>query len=201
MSYKIITLLSISLLLLVSCQSKTFDTKQELLEYIKDPDNGYYQTKTINGVTFSLLYKPTDLLVSQEISDNPTRKEIDSLRGIYGKYAYYNLSMSKNNKELLSHKAGNRQDFGKLVNTLAFDLERNIFLLNQKKDTIHLSDYIYPRKYGMTNSTSLLLAYSKKEIDASEQINFLIKDLGFNTGDIKFKHTGKIIKIQPEISF
>ena len=53
--------------LIFSCSSKTFDTKQELWTYLKEESNGYLQSKNINGYDFSLLYKPTDLLVEQEL--------------------------------------------------------------------------------------------------------------------------------------
>ena len=59
----------IAILFLCGCSSKSFETEQELWDYIKNPKHGYFQKKHINGYDFSLLYKPTDLLVQQELSD------------------------------------------------------------------------------------------------------------------------------------
>ena len=59
----------IAILFLCGCSSKSFKTEQELWDYIKNPEHGYFQKKHINGYDFSLLYKPTDLLVQQELSD------------------------------------------------------------------------------------------------------------------------------------
>ena len=85
--------------LLLSCSQKTFENKEALWTYLKEADNGYLQEKNINGYNFSLLYKPTDLLVLQELEENPTQQSIKALREKYKKQLYFTLSMSKNGKE------------------------------------------------------------------------------------------------------
>ena len=65
-----------------------------MLKYLKEDDNNYMQYKTVNGIDFSLLYRPTDLLVSQEIGGEQVEaSRIDSLREHYGKYLYFNLEL------------------------------------------------------------------------------------------------------------
>ena len=134
--------------LFASCQQHSFEDKQALLDYIKNPDNGYLQKKNVNGVDFSLLYRPTDLLVSQELSTKPSQKEIDSLRNKYSDYLYFNLSLSKNGKELLSSVPKNQGEFGGMVNQLAFGMNRKIHLIANQRDTIPMLDYVYPRVYA-----------------------------------------------------
>ena len=94
-------LILIAIATLCACSSKTFNDSDEVLAFIRNPDNGYYQTKTINGVNFSILYKPTDLLVDQELQNNFDSFIIDSLRNKYKKYIYFALSMSKNSKRVI----------------------------------------------------------------------------------------------------
>ncbi|WP_299600618.1 hypothetical protein [uncultured Aquimarina sp.] len=189
-------------LLLTSCSSGTFDSKEELWEYINDPKNGYIHTKTVNGVDFSLVYKPTDILVDQELSGQATAKEIDSLRNKYREYLYFNLSMSKNNKELLSNVAGNKQQFGAMVNQLAFGMEQKIHFYTPKKDTVEIADYIYPRMYGMSGATTILLVYPKEKMVTNQEFMTLsIEDLGFYTGEVKFKVPTKIFKNELELAF
>ncbi|OED48114.1 hypothetical protein AB832_00360 [Flavobacteriaceae bacterium (ex Bugula neritina AB1)] len=188
--------------LLVSCSSKVFEDKEQLWEYLKDPENGYTYTKTVNGVDFSLVYKPTDLLVDQELSGEPTAAKVDSLRTKYKKYLYFNLSMSKNNQELLSNVAGNKQKFGAMVNQLAFGMEQKVHFYTPQKDTIAMADYIYPRMYGMSGATTLLLVYPKEEkVMDTEEMTLTIEDLGFYTGEVKFKIPTEIIKKQPVVRF
>lgn len=185
-----------------SCTQTTFDTTEELWEYIKEPKNNYIHTKTINGVEFSLLYKPTDLLVEQELSDQTGQSAIDSLRNKYSGYMYFTLSMSKNNQELLSNVAGNKQQFGAMVNELAFGMEQKVHLYTPQKDTIAMTDYIYPRMYGMSGSTTMLLVYPRDETVTKEEfLTVTIEDLGFYTGEVKFKVPTSVIKEEPMLKF
>lgn len=182
-------------LLFCSCGSKEFDSEEELWSYIKNPDNGYFQEKSVNGVDFSLLYKPTDLIVAQELRNkDATQQEIDSLRNKYSQYAYFNLSMSRSNEELLNSLAGDRKKFGSMVNQLSFEMEDKIHMFSNKKDTIPLVDYVYPRMYGMSKSTSILLVYFKTELEDFNKLILCIEDLGFGTGNVKFNTQVKKIK-------
>ena len=194
--------LLLSILLTISCSNKTFESTEELWNYVKDPKNEYLHTKTVNGVDFSIVYKPTDLLVEQELSDPITANKVDSLRKKYDQYLYFNLSMSKNNKELLSNVAGNKQQFGAMVNQLAFGMEQKVHLYTPQKDTIALADYIYPRMYGMSGATTILLVYPKESIVTNaEHMTLSIEDLGFYTGEVKFKIPTKIFKSQVQLKF
>lgn len=201
-NYIKITLILLTIVTAISCQTKTFDTKEELLTYIKNPDNGYFHTKTVNGVTFSLLHRPTDLLVSQEISEHPTQREIDSLRNKYDKYLYFNLSISKNGQELLSTVPKDRNEFGAMVNTLAFGMRDYVHLVTNKKDTIEMADYVYPRMYGMSNKTTMMLVYPKDEVlKSANKLTLGIRELVQGTGDVKFSEYLKLIIKQPNLLF
>ncbi|WP_378185628.1 hypothetical protein ACE939_10995 [Aquimarina sp. W85] len=195
-------LLFITLFLLSACSTTTFDSKEELWEYLKTEEHGYLQNKTVNGVSFSLVYKPTDLIVDQMLGDDRNTATIDSLRQHFDRYLYFNLSMSKNEQELLSNVAGNKQRFGAMVNELAFGMHSKIHMITPAKDTIAMTDYIYPRMYGMSGATTLLLVYPKeKNIMESQEINLTIEDLGFYTGEVKFKIPTDIIKNEPKLKF
>lgn len=196
------SLLLFFFLLLTSCANKTFNNEQELWTYLKNPDNGYLQQKNINGYDFSLLYKPTDLLVAQELGENTSKERITALREKYQKQLYFTLSMSRNGKELLSTTPKNRQEFGAMVNQLAFGMGEKVHLFTQNKDTLELLDYNYPRMYGMSQSTTMLFVYPRDEKQLSEEtLNFTIQDLGTYTGEVKFKIETDKIRNEPRLKF
>lgn len=192
-------LICIGYLLLSSCGQSSFDTEEALWEYLKDEDNGYLQKKSIRGVEYSLLYKPTDLLVLQEVGNKKDPLLIDSLRRKYSKYVYFNLSMSRGNQELLNSVAGDRQQFGAMVSQLAFGMHDKIHLYTETKDTIPMLDYNYPRMYGMSKSTSMLLVYPREDVINAQEVNLTIEDLGFGTGEVRFYQKGHSIKDQPKL--
>ncbi len=187
---------------LASCQTKTFDTEEELWAYIKNPENGYHYQKQVGDVYYSLTYRPTDVLVKQFMVTDFQANKLDSLREIYSNYLYFNLSLSSNGQELLSGQAGDRNAFGTMVNQLAFDMDNKVHLISKKRDTIPMADYVYPRMYGMTNSTNLLLVYPKdKRLFAEDFFHFTIEDLGLATGEVGFKIPVENLKKEPKLNF
>jgi len=185
----------------ISCTT-TFDSEAEMMEYIADESNEYRYTKNVNGVDYTLQYRPTDLLVKQEVGDKADKKLVDSLREKYGKCLYFNLSMSINGQELLSNVVRDKQQFGQMVNDLAFNMDQKVHLLTAQKDTISMLDFVYPRMYGMTNSTTIMLVYpNDKQLLDQEYLNFTIEDLGFSTGEVTMKINPRKIQQQPKLNF
>lgn len=190
------------LLLIISSCTKIFDSEIEMDDYIRKEDNGYAYKKTVMGVDYVLQYRPTDALVKQELGDETDPVQIDLLRQKYNKYLYFNLSMSKNNQELLNLVAKDKAKFGQMVNELAFGMEEKVHMYSQKKDTLVMVDFIYPRMYGMSNTTSIMIVYPrvKKYMD-EDYFNFVIEDLGMDTGDIKLKIDIQALQNEPQLRF
>lgn len=194
--------LLILILVISSCSNKEFDTTEEIFAFISEEDNGYCYKMEVNGVSYTLQYKPTDLMVQQELNGKLNEPEIVRLRNKYSKNLYFNLSMSIQGKELLSNTAIDRNKFNQLVNDLVFNMPEKVSLLSAKKDTLSIIDCIYPRMYGMSNSTTILIIYPRdKEILKEEYIYFIVQDLGLNTGEIKFKIPTKQLNKEPKLNF
>lgn len=190
------------LLIISSCGNKSFDTAEEMVTFISDEENEYCYKKEVNGVTYTLQYRPTDLLVQQELGDSPSEKKVKHLREKYNKYLYFNLSMSLNGQELLSNVVRDKQQFGQMVNDLAFNMDQKVHLYTPEKDTLSMTDFVYPRMYGMTNATTILIVYPRdKQFLSEDELNFTIEDLGLNTGEVKFKVHTQPLKKEPQINF
>lgn len=195
-------LLPFLLLLFISSCTNTFDTQEEINDYIQDENNGYNYKKTVADVDYVLQYRPTDLLVKQELGEDRNPVHIEKLRKQYNKYLYFNLSMAKNNQELLNGVVQDKAKFGQMVNELAFGMEEKLHVYTPSKDTLALTDFIYPRMYGMSNSTSIMVVYPRDEKYMNQEyLNFVIEDLGLNTGDIKFKLNTKALINEPQLRF
>jgi hypothetical protein len=196
------SILLLMLLLFVSSCTKSFDSAEEMNAYIAAEDNAYQYKKTVNGVDYVLQYRPTDLLVKQELGDKHDPKQVESLRAKYHQYLYFNLSMSKNNQELLNGVARDKAKFGQMVNDLAFGMEEKVNLYTPSKDTLAMADFIYPRMYGMSNSTSIMIVYPREDkYMKQDYLNFAIQDLGLDTGEIKFKLNTQKLQNEPQLRF
>jgi hypothetical protein len=142
-------------------------------------------------------------LVDQEIGGEKVSKtEIDSLRKKYNKYLYFNLSMSRNNKELLSTTPQNRNEFGAMVSQLAFEMGNKVHLFTENRDTIEIADFVYPRMYGMSKATTIMFVYPREEEKLKEEyLNFTVEDIGLYTEEVRFKIDIEKIKNEPILNF
>ncbi len=190
------------LALSTACGSKSFDTSKELWAYLNETENGYRHTKNINGMACSLTYKPTDLLVQQALGERYDIDDVKRLRKKYGKYLYFDLSLSADGQEILNQKKGNQTEFGIMVNQLVFGMNQKVNLITQARDTLLLLDYVYPRMYGMGKSADMLLVYEySQEHLNQEYLRFTLEDIGLGTGEIAFKLATEKIRNQPKLTF
>jgi hypothetical protein len=189
-----ILIFSLLVVIISSCEGKNFDSTQELITYVNEKDNGYLQQKVVGGVKFSLLLRPSDLIAAQEIEQSEKEANLDSLRDKYKQFLYLNLSFSKSNKEILSTLPATQAQFASLINELTFNMDKKIHLFDTKKDTFQMLDYIYPRMYGLSKNTSLLLIFDKNKISTTENLFLTIEEFGLNTGEVKFRIPADLLK-------
>lgn len=187
--------IALILLFIISSCNKNFDTQEEMMDYIKDERNGYSQTKTINGITVNITYKPTELMVYQEsVNKNYSKAKKNLLKMKYDKCIYFIVSYSKNDKEILSTISNSREQFNSVQNTLSFQMDEKMSLVNNKSDTIPLIGFNFPRTYGMARSTNLLFVFERNStVKESSKFYFNITDIGVGIGDITFKYDSNII--------
>jgi len=186
-------LILLSLYVFVSCQNRLV-TENELKEYVLEEDHKLIQKQERAGIDLSVSYRPTDLLAAQELR---TKKDVsiagvDSVRSKYRNYAYFVLNLSKGNKEVLKQMS-NFGSFSNTLQTLSFDMANKVNLTTSNQDTIPVADFIYPRLYGASQSTSLLFALINKKLrQASIKKNesFLKKKSQKMFTSMQFLHDG-----------
>jgi len=194
----------LTLLLLIvfsSCTPSTVKTEQELLTYIRDEDNGLYKKQNKNGVDIELMYRPTDLIVQQELQgkESSSPEDIQKLEDQYGKYAYFVLSFSQNDREALYARSADYGDFSEKLQRIAFRMNEYTYMSTDQQDTVYLSDFYYPRLNGMGMATQVLLAFEREQIEQGETATLHVKDLGFGTGRVNFKIKKKDMERVPRL--
>lgn len=191
----------ILLSLLYGCR-QTFTDVDELNAFVNDESNGHKFTNSVNGVEFVLLHKPTDLMVAQELRDNVTPARVDALSQKYSRNIYFTLSMSINDMELLNTMVRDKYKYNELVNKLLFTMDHSVFFISNSKDTLPMLDSNYPRMYGLSKSTTILMVFPRdKAISDDAFSDFILKDIGLETGDLKFRIDNNIFKSEPQLKF
>ncbi|MCL9806909.1 hypothetical protein NAT51_15340 [Flavobacterium amniphilum] len=182
-------------LLLFSCKNGLPDNGEDLISYVNDPDNGYRQAKTVNGIQVDLTYRPAELMVSQEqtLLKNNSQEVKDSLKNKYKDYYYFLLTYTKDGNEILSTVPRTREEFNTIQNNLSFNMHKLVCLTN-RKDTLQFLDFNSPRTYGMSKSTNVLLVF-KKDHSKSKGNTFKVnvQDIGVGTGDLSFTYPSNLL--------
>lgn len=185
--------------LLVLCWACTrVHSPAELQQYVLDPDNGLSKARTTGPVDIKVTYRPTDLLVSQSLSEMATPYEIDSLRNGFGQQEYFILSIAANGKEIETY-ALNQTKFGERVQTLAFGMDDYVRIITDRQDTIPVSDYFYQRTYGVGKTSDFLMAFEAEKLRRSENFRFQIGEFGLGTGDQNFKFETRRLNELPKL--
>lgn len=191
------------LLLLTACSLTSFESKEALLTYIADEKNGYCQKKKVQGVEYTMTYRPTDLVVANEWNVKADQEKLNYLRKKYEPHAYFNLSISKGGRELLTNVVGNKEKYSSLLRAMSFGMQQIVTITNEVKDTIPILDFISPRMYELDgrNTTMLIVDKSQPGFTKAKQLKIAVGDIGFGTGEVSFYFDKDKLINQPNINF
>ena len=199
-SKRILYILTVSCLAAVlGCQSLP-KTPEELTTYVQDPEHGLLQEKEVGAVRMQVQYRPTDLLVNQELQHDYSEEKVAALRHKYGQYAYFILSYSQENKEALYQPTSYGQ-FSETLQNLAFRMDRFAQLTTAQQDTVPIADFVYPRTYGYGGSTQVMLVFDRKNIPDTEWVQLVVDDVGLGAGSQRFRFRTQDIDLPLSVSF
>lgn len=188
-------------LIIISCRN--YVSEEELKKYILNPENGLTIEKNIGALKMVLNYRPVDLVISRELKsrENYTKEDVAELKNHYNKYSYFILTMSDNNREILTKTLSDNNLFAQSINNLAFGLDAEVRMITSEKDTVPVSDFVYPRMYGTTDNTQLMIVFPSEKIKTSDWVEIEIGDMGLGLGINKFRFESGLLLNIPEISF
>ncbi|MCZ8072425.1 MAG: hypothetical protein O9311_18935 [Cytophagales bacterium] len=187
---------------LISCRSKTVPSEKELVAYVNDEGNGLKKKIKAGDTDVTVTYRPTDLLVAQELrsSERADTIKVNNLRKKYRGYYYFVLGLSKNDKEAL-HQTDGFGQYSELVQTLSFRMGDYVTLTTAASDTIPVGDFILDRTYGLSSSTNILFAFNRQKAIGKEWVQFNLNELGMGLGNLRLRFRSRDIVNVPSINF
>jgi len=189
-------------LALSSCSRPEFLTPEELQLFILDEENNLKKSEEVNNYRIEVTYRPTDLLVNQEIGDELVDgNKLEQLQKKYNGYYYFILSLSKNKKEALHQMDGDMERYSELVQTLSFEMTQYANLTTSTQDTIPVGDFILNRTYGVSASTDILFAFNKEKSRGKDWVQFNLNEFGLGVGNQRFRFSTKDLDNAPKINF
>jgi hypothetical protein len=186
---------------LFGCAPSEVQTVEELNKFIQEPDNNLVQQVDINDYKFSVAYRPTDLLIYQEVGNDPTsRIVLDNLQKKYSSYYHFILSISKKGKEALNPAEGMGQ-YRELVQVLSFRMNEFVTMTTSSQDTIPVGDFILNRTYGISQSTDVLFVFNKERGKGRDWVQFNLNEFGLRAGNQRFRFKVSDLESVPRLKF
>ncbi|UXX79787.1 hypothetical protein N7E81_01525 [Reichenbachiella carrageenanivorans] len=189
----------IGLTLLMACNAPTHLSEKEMGQFILNPDNGLIKKKEVNGLDLQVYYKPTGMLVAQELDGKNDSIAYSKYYEKYDSYAYFILDLSSNEKNAL-YQSGSYERFSENLQTLAFRMDQFTNLTTSASDTIPVADFIYPRMYGMSNSATVMFVFNNEKLLQSDWVSFNLSEFGMGSGNQQFRFEIEDIQNVPKLS-
>lgn len=159
--------------LFLSCSNKYRTDKVTLIEYIKNEENGLTHEVILGPNNYRVTYRPTELILEQELKANASCNR-DSLFEVYADCRYFVLSLKHDSLEIFGRRYNN---FEELLKRISFNMSDYVTMVDQKSgDVFYLSDYVYPRMYNSTSSTSILLCFKDPRLTTTKDLTLHVKD-------------------------
>ena len=192
--------LSILTLSLHRCGVPDHLAEKELVRFVQSEKNGLTEEKEVDGIVIKVSYRPTDLMVAQELRNQakPTEEAIVKARNKYQGHYYFTVSLSKDSKELISPSNQGLSSFSDLLQTISFRMSE-IVNLTTGKDTIHVADYIYNRTFSLGSSTDMLFVFEKSKAIGKEYVQFNLNEFGLGIGKQSFQFKTVDLNSAPKI--
>ncbi len=187
------------IVLLIGCEPKTFSTEKELIAYIQDESNGLKVINDVGDYKVAVIYRPTDLLVKQEVGEKPAKEAIEKARKKYQNYYYFILSLSKSGKEALDQSQGFGQ-YSEMVQRLSFRVPEFVNMTTSASDTIPVADFILNRTYGLSSSTDVLVVFNKEKAIDQKWVQFNLNEFGMGLGNSRMRFKVKDLEGCPKVT-
>lgn len=197
---RMIWMLALAALIMTSCSTPEYLPAKELQEFIHDESNGLSKSAQTEVVSMKLSYRPADFLVWQELESEPDSSIAKKAFANYNQYLYYIMQLSAGERDALYGTSIDQVDFSEKLQTLSFRMQEFINMTTSENDTIPLAEAYYSRMFGMSNSSDVLLVFSKEQINEDEWLSINSKEFGFKTGRRSFRFRLEDIKNTPKLT-
>ncbi len=180
--------------LVLACQSHKEVSLEDVRQYMLEESNGLYKKIEIGKTKFEAFYKPTDLLVGQDMGETKNGQKAKQLYGDYAKQLYFVVNIGHDGKDMEWYTAHLKEQ------SLASDLGPYFQLYADEGREIALKGYIMPTLAGVSDKSTFLLAFDEAP-KKSEKLTLHIDEMGFETGEVKFDFKVEDLARVPKINW
>lgn len=184
-----------------NCNTETPITQDidQYIDWVEDPVNGLYQSKTFNGVLFSVQYKPLeyDVLLQEKrkLSQNELEAETDSISGMQ----YYTLRIATiSGSDIQRFGISNDDEYYARLEYFSLEMQNDISLI-QGNDTLPCRMFHFERTYGIDPRATFVLAFENGKSKLEDR-TLILNDRVFKNGPVLMTIESSNIERTPKLN-
>jgi hypothetical protein len=188
-------------LLLSNCTAPLPPTEYQT--YLADPDHGLTHTTKANGATITCTYRPTALLVLQDLASLPsaTPATRDSLARAYAGKTYCTLTLARNGAEIENQFVNNPAAYQQVLTYLNTGIAADAFLATTARDSVPAAASMYVRQFGTTGHSTLLLVFDTHQLAPQHGFYLTLRGQRLGLGTLRFSFASADLAALPALKF
>lgn len=172
----------------------------EYQAYLADPAHGLTHTVKDHGTTLTCAYRPTDLLVQQDLSSTGTASP-DSVARAYDGKTYCTLTFSRNGSEIENQFVNDLLAYQQVLTYLNTGISADAFLATTPRDSVPAVASMYVRQYGTTGHSTVLLVFDTHQLALQHGFFLTLRGQRLGLGTLRFSFTGDALAALPAVKF
>jgi len=171
--------------------------------YLADPAHGLTHTAESNGVTVTCSYRPTHLLVWQDIASvsAATPATHDSLTRAYAGKTYCTLTLARQGSEIENQFINEPVTYQQVLTYLNTGIAADAFLATTTHDSVSAAASMYVRQYGTTGHSTLLLVFDTHQLTPKQGFHLTLRGQRLGLGTLRFFFTAPDLAALPPLKF
>lgn len=171
--------------------------------YLANPAHGLIHAVETNGTTVTCSYRPTDLLVQQDLAHMPVAAPItrDSVARAYAGKTYCSLTLSRNGQELESQFVNDPPTYQQVLTYLNTGLAADVFLVTTPHDSVAAAASMYVRQYGTTGQSTVLLVFDTHRLTPQHGFHLTLRGQRLGLGTLRFPFAAADLATLPPLQF
>jgi hypothetical protein len=134
------------------------------VEWIEDKTNGIKIEKTIEGFTYSVMYKPVEYVALLDLKKaSVAKQELQNKIEEYNGLQYYTFKITTPDEgELLKKKLTNTNDYYSRIQYYSFEMQKDLKLI-EGTDTLDCVLFHFERTYGVSPDITFVVGFPLTE--------------------------------------
>lgn len=175
-------------------------TPSEYAQWFAGKENHLRKTVNANDLEYTLEYRSAEFVALQQLQkDEITKEELDTALKETEELVQFKLKIEVpgSGQEFLKHNNPTNEEYESRVKYFAFEIQKDLYLLQDDSDTIPCAMYHFERSYGISPASVILLGFAGA--DTKRKMEIHINEKVFATKILRFVFTPEEVRNIPQL--